>query len=73
MSKDDIDVVVLETLQGALQALNDVLLAQSPGVGLLAASSEEHLALSAIAPLTTNGHDLPLWTARTRRAARPIA
>ena len=43
MSKYNIDVVVLQTLERALEALDDVLLAQSTGVGLLASCSEENL------------------------------
>lgn len=43
MSKYNIDVVVLQALQGALQSLNDVLLAQTTGVGLLPRGAEEDL------------------------------
>jgi len=43
VSQDDIDVVVVQSLEGALQALNDVLLGKTTGVGLLAASTEEDL------------------------------
>lgn len=55
MREDDIDVVVLETLERALQALDNVLLAQSSGVGLLAASSKENLLVLVIMPS-------PTWT-----------
>jgi hypothetical protein len=41
VSEDNIDVVMLQTLQGALQALDDVLLAQTTGVGLLSRCSKE--------------------------------
>jgi hypothetical protein len=39
----DVDVVVLQALERALETLDDVLLAQSTGVGLLASCSEENL------------------------------
>jgi hypothetical protein len=43
VGKDDIDVRVLQTGQGALEALDDVLLRQAPGVGLLPLCAEEDL------------------------------
>jgi hypothetical protein len=43
VGKDDIDVRVLQTGQGALEPLNDVLLGQAPGVGLLPLCAEEDL------------------------------
>jgi hypothetical protein len=43
VGKDDIDVRVLQTGQGALEPLDDVLLGQAPGVGLLPLCAEEDL------------------------------
>jgi hypothetical protein len=43
VGKDDIDVRVLQTGQGALETLDDVLLGQAPGVGLLPLCAEEDL------------------------------
>jgi hypothetical protein len=43
VSQDDINVVVVQSLEGALQALDDVLLGKTTSVGLLAASTEEDL------------------------------
>lgn len=43
VGEDDVDIGLLETLQRALEALDDVLAAQASGVGLLAASAEEDL------------------------------
>jgi hypothetical protein len=60
MGEDDVNIVMLETLERALQALDNVLLAQSPGVGLLASCSKVDLLLSARTPLTSNGTSLPL-------------
>jgi hypothetical protein len=36
MSKDNVNVRMVESLQGALEALNDVLLIQAPSVSLVA-------------------------------------
>jgi hypothetical protein len=43
VGEDDVDVVVLQTLQGALEALNHVLLAEAASVGLLASCAKEDL------------------------------
>lgn len=43
MSEDNIDVVMLQALQRALQTLDDMLLAQTAGVGLLPRCAEEDL------------------------------
>lgn len=43
VSEDNIHVVVLQALQGALKALNNVLLAQATGIGLLPRCSKEDL------------------------------
>jgi hypothetical protein len=51
MGKDNIDIRLLETLERALETLDDVLSAKTAGVGLLAASSEEDLC----------GEDVPGW------------
>lgn len=43
VGEDNVDIRLLETLQRALEALNDVLAAQTSGVGLLATSAKEDL------------------------------
>ena len=43
MGKDDIDVGLLQALEGALETLDDVLAGETSGVGLLAACTEEDL------------------------------
>lgn len=43
MGKDNIDVRLLQALERALETLDDVLSAETAGVGLLAASTEEDL------------------------------
>jgi hypothetical protein len=42
MGENNIDIWLLETLQRGLETLNDVLLAQTTSVGLLAACTEEY-------------------------------
>lgn len=51
MGKDNIDVRLLEALERALKTLDDVLSAETTGVGLLAASAKEDLC----------GEDVPGW------------
>jgi len=43
VGKDDIDVGLLQALEGALETLDDVLAGETSGVGLLAACTEEDL------------------------------
>jgi hypothetical protein len=51
MGKDNIDVRLLEALERALEALNNVLSAETTGVGLLAACAKEDFC----------GEDVPGW------------
>lgn len=43
MSENDVDIVELQALERALEALDEMLLAQAVGIGLLATGAKEDL------------------------------
>jgi hypothetical protein len=68
MSKHNIDIWGLQTLQTALEPLNDVLPRQASGVWLLATSAEKDLSTS-VELKQRNIHESPLCSERIRHAA----